>query len=73
VYCNPNHTYTHTNSNVSSGSLYIYCSRIKEALIVKLLQTVLQENEDYQNLAGDLLKKCFEEKVLTKEDISKVC
>jgi hypothetical protein len=51
---------------------HIYCFRTKVALIVKLLQTVMRENDD-QNLAGDLLKKCFDEKMLTKESLTKVC
>ncbi|CAB4029360.1 Eukaryotic translation initiation factor 4 gamma 2, partial [Paramuricea clavata] len=46
-------------------------SQTKVALIVKLLQTIMRENEEDQNLAGDLLKKCFDEKMLTKESLTK--
>jgi hypothetical protein len=52
---------------------HIYCFRTKVALIVKLLQTIMRENEEDQNLAGDLLKKCFDEKMLAKESLTKVC
>ena len=51
----------------------MYYFRTKEALLVKLLQTVLQENEESRNLAGDLLKKCVDEKILTKDNLAKVC
>ena len=64
---------TNAVCNGLKGSLYVFYSRIKEALIVKLLQTVLLENEELQNLAAELLKKCFDEKILTKENLSKVC
>ena len=66
-------TVTNTECNGLKGSLYFFYCRIKEALIVKLLQTVLLENEEFQNLAGELLKKCFDEKILSKENLSKVC
>ena len=47
--------------------------RTKEAFVVKLLQTIVPGNEEDESLSGDLFKKCFDEKVLTKENISKVC
>lgn len=41
--------------------------------MVKLLQTVMQEKEEDQKSAGALLTKCFKEKIMTKENITKVC
>ena len=40
---------------------------------MKLLQIVLQENEESRHLAGELLKKCVDEKILTKDNLAKVC